>query len=81
MLASALSEQAAGLRFGSGEAEFPTHPPSAAPLLFAPTEFVFCKAKCAAKEKGVALAPTHPCAGNGNELPRLLILKFLGIVA
>jgi len=28
------------LRFGSGEAEFPPHPPSASPSLWTPTEFV-----------------------------------------
>ena len=33
--------------FGSGEAEFPPHPPSASPSLWTPTEFVFCFAKCA----------------------------------
>ena len=32
-------------------------------------EAVFRKAKCAAK-KDVALAPTHPCAGNDKELPK-----------
>ncbi|MEK7121629.1 MAG: hypothetical protein AAB857_02895, partial [Patescibacteria group bacterium] len=46
----------------------PPHPPSAAPSRFAPTEFVFCFAKCAAR-KDVALAPTLPCAGNDKELP------------
>ena len=49
-------------------------PPSATPslgLLFfsAELEAVFRKAKCAAKED-VALAPTHPCAGNDKELPK-----------
>ena len=32
--------RAAGLRFGSGEAEFPPRPPSASPSLWTPTEFV-----------------------------------------
>ena len=43
------TSRAAGLRFGSGEAEFPPHPPSASPSLWTPTEFVFCFAKCAAR--------------------------------
>ena len=34
----------------SGVAEFPPHPPSAMPSLSTPTEFVFCLAKCAAKD-------------------------------
>ena len=60
--------------FGSGEAEFPPHPPSASPSLglakifAADLESVFCKAKCATK-RDVALAPTHPCTGNDKELP------------
>jgi hypothetical protein len=32
-----------------------------------PPNFVFRFAKCAAKED-IALAPTHPCAGNDKEL-------------
>ena len=73
--------RAAGLRFGSGEAEFPPHPPSASPSLWTPTEFVFCFAKCAAR-KDVALAPTHPCAGNDKELPFVFtnVNKFDNIV-
>ena len=68
-----LTSRVAGLRFGSGEAEFPPHPPSASPslptaLFSADLECVFCKAKCATR-KDVALAPTHPCAGNAKELP------------
>jgi len=39
------------------------------PYISAELEAVFCKAKCAAK-RDVALAPTHPCAGNGKELPK-----------
>ena len=58
--------------FGSGEAEFPPHPPSASPSLWTPTEFVFCFAKCAARKRSVALAPTHPCAGNAKELPNFV---------
>jgi len=38
-------------------------------------EAVFCKAKCAAKED-VALAPTHPCAGNAKELPCFDVFRF-----
>jgi hypothetical protein len=34
-------------------------------------EAVFRKEKCATKEN-VALAPTHPCAGNNKELPKNL---------
>jgi hypothetical protein len=39
-------------------------------------ESVFCKAKYAAR-KDVALAPTHPCAGNDKELPKILLSIFL----
>ena len=65
------TSRAAGLRFGSGEAEFPPRPPSASPSLWIPTEFVFCFAKCAAR-KGVALAPALPCVGNDKELPNFV---------
>ena len=68
--------------FGSGEAEFPLaslklrrsgpHPPSAMPSLWMPTEFIFCFAKCAARKRSIALAPTHPCAGNDKELPNFV---------
>ncbi len=69
-----LTSRVAGLRFGSGEAEFPPHPHSASPslptaLFSADLECVFCKAKCAARAD-VALAPTLPCAGNDKELPK-----------
>jgi len=73
------TSRAAGLRFGSGEAEFPPHPPSASPslptaLFSADLECVFCKAKCAARDD-VALAPTLPCAGNAKELPWFSLTK------
>jgi hypothetical protein len=74
----------AGLRFGSGKAEFPPHPPSASPslptaLFLADLECVFCKAKCAARVD-VVLAPTHPCADNGKELPKISFTIFKKLV-
>jgi len=43
-------------------------------------EAVFRKAKCAAK-RDVALAPTHPCAGNTKELPFVFTkLKIFDII-
>ena len=74
-----LTSRAAGLRFGSGEAEFPPHAPSASPLLdlaffSADLESVFYKAKCAARDD-VALVPTHPCTGNDKELPWFSLTK------
>jgi len=46
-----------------------------------PPNFVFCFAKCAAKEY-VALAPALPCAGNDKELPFVFtnVNKFDNIV-
>ncbi len=37
--------------------------------IWMPTDFVFCFAKCAARKRSVAFAPTHPCAGNDKKLP------------
>jgi len=81
-----LTSRTAGLSsfcIRSGVAEFPPHLPSASPSL--PTAFfsvglesVFCKAKYATRDD-VALAPTHPCAGNDKELPFCFtISKYFG---
>jgi hypothetical protein len=51
---------------------------SAPPSLFAPTGFVFCKAKCAARF--LALAPPAQCAGKLAELLLIKILEFDNIV-
>ena len=64
----------ASLRLGRGGIPppnplLPPRPRSDCPFFSAELEAVFRKAKCAAK-KDVALAPTHPCAGNDKELPK-----------
>ena len=60
-----LPSRAAGLRFGSGEAEFPPHPPSASPSLWTPTEFVFCFAKCVAQN--VLISPLNSQSGTSTD--------------
>jgi len=55
-----LTSRAAGLRFGSGEAEFPPHPPSASPSLPA--------AIFSAGLQFFSL-PLPPCAEKSKELP------------
>ena len=66
---------------GTCQNSSPQPPPSATPSLGLPffsaeLEAVFRKAKCAAR-RDVALAPTHPCAGNAKELPKFLLTKVL----
>ena len=46
--------------------------PLASAGISADLECVFCFAKCAAGKRSVALAPTHPCAGNDKELPNFV---------
>jgi len=79
--------ETAGLRLGRGGIPppnplLPSRPRSDCPFFSAELEAVFRKAKCAAKED-VALAPTHPCAGNDKKLPLFLLLeiKIFGIIA